>query len=178
MLLLSVRKRRFSDRKRDALSMQRIGRESYSSFHRRGIGSPSKQRLSREGSRRRCPVASISSTLPRAFLFDALACWGDRIPDPRRGEELTAPYRPGVYDLLLRPTGHPVLFGIGGHLASRMTSLLPLPLGRGTRNNSVKRQFLLDHLSDVEYRTMSCETREEAASVERALPKKLYMFQT
>jgi hypothetical protein len=62
-----------------------------------------------------------------------------------------------------------------------MCSLLPKPLGTGTRNNESKRNYLLKHLSDIEYRTCACETREEAAEIEREIkqtPNNGYIFNT
>jgi hypothetical protein len=102
-------------------------------------------------------------------------------PDPRKGGILHAPLGPGVYDLRRISTKKPVLFGIGGRCAHRMSSLLPKPLGTGTRNNERKRNFLLRHLSDIEYRTCACTTREEAADIERDIKREkghLYTFDT
>ena len=58
---------------------------------------------------------------------------------------LQAPFEAGVYQIRLRPPdGSLILVGIGGHLARRMTSLLPAPLlGAGTRNASDKRSYVL-----------------------------------
>jgi hypothetical protein len=36
----------------------------------------------------------------------------------------------------------------------------------------------MEHLLDIEYRTMACETRDAAADVERHLPKTDYQFRT
>lgn len=87
-------------------------------------------------------------------------------PHPRTRGVLHAPLGPGVYDLRHISTKEPVLFGIGGRCASRMTSLLPEPWGSGTRNNSKKRIYLACFLDDIEYRTMACDSREQAAAVE------------
>lgn len=92
-------------------------------------------------------------------------------PDPRKGGILHAPLGPGVYDLRRISTQKLVLFGIGSRCAHRMTSLLPQPIGTGTRNNSRKRKYLLRHLKDIEYRTRPCKTREEAADVERDIKR-------
>ena len=60
-----------------------------------------------------------------------------------------------------------------------MTSLLPAPLGCGTRNNSAKRVYLLRQLRNIEYRTHPCLTRAEAAEIERGLLKtRSYRFNT
>lgn len=92
-------------------------------------------------------------------------------PDPRAHGVLRAPLGPGVYDLRNRETGEAVLFGIGGRCALRMSSLLPRPYGAGTRNNEAKRRYVLDHIADIEYRTLACATRAEAAEVERAIKR-------
>ncbi len=88
-------------------------------------------------------------------------------PDPREGEPLTAPLGPGVYELRNRDTDQLILVGISGHCAHRMSSLLPRPLGTGTRNNAAKRTYVRRHLNDIDYRTLACPTRENAARVER-----------
>ena len=102
-------------------------------------------------------------------------------PDPRKSEYLHAPLGPGVYDLRRISTKEQILFGIGGRCAQRMTSLLPQPLGTGTRNNEAKRKYLLRHIKDIEYRTCACKTREEAADIERRIkqnPKNKYRYNT
>lgn len=102
-------------------------------------------------------------------------------PDPREHGILHAPLGPGVYDLRHKSTGEPILFGIGARCAQRMTSLLPKPLGSGTRNNSAKREHVLRHLADIEYRTQPTLTRDEAAHIERDIKHTrghLYIFIT
>jgi len=102
-------------------------------------------------------------------------------PDPRKAEYLHAPLGPGAYDLRRISTKEQVLFGIVGRCANRMSSLLPKPLGTGTRNNECKRNYLLRRINDIEYRTCACESREEAANLERKIkddPKNNYRFNT
>jgi hypothetical protein len=101
-----------------------------------------------------------------------------RFPDPRKLEFLTAPFDPGCYEL--RDGEQLLVFGMGGHVAQRMTSLLPAPEGCGTRNNKGKRKFILDHLGSVEYRTLACASLEEAKKCERELKanRAAYEFQT
>jgi hypothetical protein len=69
---------------------------------------------------------------------------------------------------------------MGGHVALRMTSLLPTPLGRGTRNNKFKREYIEKHLPQIEYRTVSCATGTEALNIEKELKKNrgMYKFPT
>jgi hypothetical protein len=103
-----------------------------------------------------------------------------RFPDPREGGLLTAPLGPGCYELRRSDTGKLILFGMGGHVALRMTSLLPAPLGHGRRNNADKRNYILTHIENVEYRTLACLNREQAAEYERRLKagKADFEFQT
>lgn len=91
---------------------------------------------------------------------------------------LIAPFGPGVYELRHVGSQDLILFGCSGHVAVRMTSLLPPPHGRGTRNNDAKRQYVLDNIGDVEYRTMACVDRPSAALAEKSLRRASYRFRT
>jgi hypothetical protein len=99
-------------------------------------------------------------------------------PDPRKRELLTAPFGPGCYEL--SDGKQLVLYGMGNHVALRMTSLLPSPHGSGTRNNKGKQQYVFDRLGSVKYRTLACETSEEAKKCEFELKanRDAYKFQT
>jgi hypothetical protein len=88
-------------------------------------------------------------------------------PDPRYQERLNAPFGPGCYEL--RIGSQLLLYGSGAHCAARMTSLLPKPLGCGTRDNARKREDVLRYLGRVEYRTLACATPAEAKAEERKL---------
>jgi hypothetical protein len=98
-------------------------------------------------------------------------------PDPRKQGVLVAPFGPGCYELR---NGHRlVLFGTGGHVAHRMSSLLPHKLGCGTRNNSGKRKYVLENLGKIEYRTLACSSPAEAKAQEQKLrTRKGYLFPT
>lgn len=126
-----------------------------------------------QGAQAPCTVAIIMPpTTPR------FSPWRP-YPDPRARGILIAPLGPGVYELRRRSTGAFVLVGIGSRCALRMTSLLPRPLGSGGRNNSAKRKYLRRHLADIEYRTLACATRADAAAVERKrLRTTDYIFRT
>lgn len=106
--------------------------------------------------------------------------WSDwmAFPDPRKGGILTAPFGPGCYEL--RNGEAWVLFGQGRHVAERMSSLLPAPLGKGTRNNSAKRAYVLENMNTIEYRVLACETAIEAIDQESTLKisGKDYLFKT
>jgi hypothetical protein len=96
--------------------------------------------------------------------------WSDwrPFPDPRKGGILIAPIGAGCYELRHRD-GRLVLFGTGGHVALRMTSLLPPPFGAGHRDNEAKRAHILEHLDDIEYRTAPFATSKEAKVCEQEL---------
>ena len=98
-------------------------------------------------------------------------------PDPCAGGYLIAPFGPGCYALRLMDSSL-VLFGMSGHVAKRLTSLLPRPLGSGTRRNDRKREFVQQHLHSIQYRTTACKSRSEAAAVEREMRKNAsaYLF--
>lgn len=87
-------------------------------------------------------------------------------PDPRKGDLLIAPFGPGVYELRDRRTEEWVLRGMGSNCAHRMTSLLPPPLGQGTRNNNTKRDYVLEHLPFIDYRYAICQTPDAARALE------------
>ena len=108
---------------------------------------------------------------PNPVRKASMANWSDWLPfpDPRKGQFLNAPFGAGVYQIRNRVTGEMILFGIGGHCAHRMSSLLPKPLGRGTRSNSQKRQYVLDHLVDMEYRCLACQSRANAVTIEQQI---------
>jgi hypothetical protein len=111
----------------------------------------------------------------------AIGEWSEwrRFPDPRKLESLTAPFGPGCYELRFGER-QLVLFGMGSHVAQRMASLLPAPFGCGTRNNGDKRNYVLEHLGCIEYRTIACTTTEEAKECEGELKanRAAYMLQT
>jgi hypothetical protein len=87
-------------------------------------------------------------------------------PDPRKCGFLHAPFGPGVYQIRNRKTGEYVMFGCGGKCAYRMTSLLPKPLGAGTRKNGNKAKYMLDHIGDLDYRCWAFATTKEANAKE------------
>ena len=101
-------------------------------------------------------------------------------PDPRRLGVLTAPFGAGCYELRLCDTREKLLYGTGGHVALRMTSLLPAPFGRGTRRNSEKREYVLKELHRIEYRTSACADVADAKNLERKLKvqRDHYQFRT
>lgn len=108
--------------------------------------------------------------------------WSDwkQFPDPRKGDYLYAPFGPGVYELLSDKTGEFILYGSGGNVAFRMSSLLPEPHGCGTRKNIEKRKYVLENIESVKYRTVACSSIEDAKREENKLRRNKikYRFQS
>lgn len=92
-----------------------------------------------------------------------------RFPDPRKGEYLVTPFGAGVYMLRHAETKEVLYVGEGSNVAYRVTSLLPEPFGRGRRNNAALRQYLLENLALIEYRTAPCATKAAAKVLEKQL---------
>lgn len=90
-------------------------------------------------------------------------------PDQEHQGLLTAPFGAGVYWLRDGRSGEDVYIGEGGHVAQRMTSLLPAPLGHGTRNNGELREFVARNLLNIQYRTAACPTKADAVALEARL---------
>lgn len=60
-----------------------------------------------------------------------------------------------------------------------MTSLLPNPFGAGTRNNEDKRNYVLNNLQDIEYRTISFIDNNDAKLFENYIKSvEQYLFNT
>ena len=111
-------------------------------------------------------------------IIDSLE-WTDwlKFPNPKKGEYLYAPLGSGVYQLRLK-SGKLILFGKGKNLAYRMSSLLPAPLGAGTRNNEEKRNYVKEHLEEIEYRTLATNL-EKASEIESEFKQlKIHKFNT
>lgn len=88
-------------------------------------------------------------------------------PNPMKNGILVAPFGKGVYQLKNRATNKFVLFGCGNNVAYRMSSLLPKPYGQGTRNNEGKREYVLNNIEDIIYRTISFTDYIEMKRVEK-----------
>lgn len=107
--------------------------------------------------------------------------WSDwaKFPDPRLCGYLHAPFGFGVYQLRNVSSSEYILFGSGNNLAVRMSSLLPKPLGQGTRNNEAKRLYVLENLNNIEYRTVALKTKPEMISCEKEIEKlNIHKFNT
>src|SRR5205085_466147 len=101
------------------------------------------------------------------------------MPSPESCRKITAPKNSGVYQIRNKQTEKLILFGSGKECQKRMKSLFPTPHGTGTRNNLDKRNHVLDHWKNLEYRTMETGTIEEAKKIENILKaKKNHLFNT
>ncbi|MBQ3259775.1 MAG: hypothetical protein IJA66_01650 [Alistipes sp.] len=104
--------------------------------------------------------------------------WRD-FPDPRKLEYLYAPIGFGVYRLRNKETKEYILFGKSKHVARRMSSLLPAPLGSGTRTNEAKRKYVLENLSAIEYQTLALANAQEITLCEKMVKNSnSYIFNT
>jgi len=98
-------------------------------------------------------------------------------PDPRKGDYLSAPFGPGVYELRNMNTGELIYVGEGKNTASRMSSLLPAPFGDGTRNNAPLRVYIFTNLMAIEYRTLACSSKKIAKQIQdEMIAKNKYLF--
>lgn len=107
--------------------------------------------------------------------------WSDwkPFPNPKKKEYLYAPFGSGVYQLRNKKTQEYVLFGTGGNIAYRMSSLLPEPYGQGTRKNTEKREHVWNNIDDMEYRTIAFASKKMAKSFENFVKKQeKYLFNT
>jgi hypothetical protein len=89
--------------------------------------------------------------------------------DPRKKEYLFAPFGYGVYQLFNENTKEYVLFGRGKNLAYRITTMLPKPLGQGTRRNNEKKDYVLEQLEYIQYRTIPLDNEKECRDFEKKL---------
>jgi len=85
-------------------------------------------------------------------------------------EILEHPMNPVLYQVRNSLTKENVLFGIGTRAAERLGSLLPKENGgRGIRNNTSKREYIRDHLENIEFRVTYFDSIEDAKVAERSL---------
>lgn len=100
-------------------------------------------------------------------------------PDSGKGEYLYAPFGFGIYQLLNNRTKEYILFRSGNNLAYRMSSLLPEPLGCGTRKSTIKRDYVLGNLEDMIYRTVPFFDEISMKVYEREIKQlKIHRFNT
>lgn len=102
-----------------------------------------------------------------------------KFPDPRKGEYLYAPFGSGIYQLKSIIESQYILFGCGKNIAQRMTSLLPQPYGTGTRYNKLKREYVIQNIEKIQYRTTAIMDPTEMKNIERKLKsRRNHLFNT
>jgi hypothetical protein len=91
-----------------------------------------------------------------------------RFPDAYSGEHVEAPIGPGVYEVRHTMTGRVVAFG---HSANVANSLADLKLSDGSSvfTRLFRKQPLVSHVADLEYRTCAAATRAEAKTAAQRL---------
>ncbi|MBU2912933.1 hypothetical protein [Reichenbachiella agariperforans] len=94
------------------------------------------------------------------------------LPSPEQCRGIEAPNGAGIYQLRNKKTDELVLFGISVTCRKRMKSLYPKPYGTGTRNNSGKREYVLNNWQNIQYRTLSTSDRDEAKRIEDEIKQK------
>lgn len=92
-----------------------------------------------------------------------------KMPSPETCKSIKAPEKAGVYQIKNFKTKEFIQFGESKICQYRMQSLFPKPYGRGTRNNEIKRIYILDNWKDLKYRTIKAATKEEAIMIDRFL---------
>lgn len=88
------------------------------------------------------------------------------MPTPETCRIIDGPKYAGVYQIRNKKTNQFIQFGIGKECQQRMKSIFPAPYGTGKRNNSDKRDYILKNWTNLEYRTLATDTREEAKRIE------------
>jgi hypothetical protein len=113
------------------------------------------------------------------MIEDLLWSNWSQMPSPETCRRINAPTGPGVYQIRHISTKDKVLFGIGIECQKRMKSLFPKPYGVGTRNNGMKRDYILENWKDLEYHTLKRDTREKAKQIEDIIKSKRdHLFNT
>lgn len=105
--------------------------------------------------------------------------WSEWHVFPKECRFPDTPKSPGVYELRHKSTEKLIRVGESINVRDRMKSLLPPPYGTGTRNNIGLRNYLLEHIADVEYRILECDTKQEAKAIQdKMLSTGKYIFNT
>jgi hypothetical protein len=98
-------------------------------------------------------------------------------PFPKQNGYLYAPIGEGVYELKNNRTKELVYVGEGNNVAYRMSSLLPAPLGAGTRNNLELRNYIFQNFQDVYYCTLACNDKKTAKQIQdEMIANNKYLF--
>lgn len=91
------------------------------------------------------------------------------MPSPENCRLIKGPEGSGVYQIRNKKTNEFIQFGESKTCQKRMKSFFPKPYGVGTRNNEIKRNYVLNHWHELEYRTIATKSKEEAVIIDRFL---------
>lgn len=91
------------------------------------------------------------------------------MPCPENCRKILGPKNSGIYQIRHKQTERLILLGTGKECQKRMRSLFPSPYGTGRRNNERKRNYVLKHWKNLEYRTMETNCIEDAISIEHIM---------
>jgi hypothetical protein len=92
-----------------------------------------------------------------------------QMPSPENCRNIDGPEGPGVYQIRNRKTKEFIQFGESKTCQERIKSFFPKPFGKGTRNNEYKRNYILANWKDLDYRTISVESKKEAIEIDKYL---------
>ncbi len=91
-----------------------------------------------------------------------------RFPDAKSGEHVEAPIGPGVYEVRHTMTGQVVAFGHSGNVANALADL-KLNGNAGAFSRLFRKQPLVSHVAELEYRTCAATSRSEAKTAAQRL---------
>src|SRR5690554_5920231 len=89
-----------------------------------------------------------------------------KMPNKENCRDISGPMGPGVYQVRNIISNNKILFGRSKACQQRLRSLFPKPFGTGTRNNEDKREYVLEHCHNLEYRCLATATVMEAKVIE------------
>ncbi len=92
-----------------------------------------------------------------------------RMPSPGTCITIIGPEGSGVYQIRNRKTKKFIQFGESKDCRKRMKSFFPKPYGQGTRNNELKRRYVLENWDYLDYRTIETISKQEAVTTDRFL---------
>jgi hypothetical protein len=91
-----------------------------------------------------------------------------RFPDAYSGGHVEAPIGPGVYEVRHTLSGRVVAFGHSGNVANSLADL-KLNDGASVFTRLFRKQPLVSHVADLEYRTCAAASRAEAKTAAQRL---------
>jgi hypothetical protein len=96
-------------------------------------------------------------------------------PDARRGGVIEAPIGPGVYEVRQITSGELVAFGFSGKVAQELSRLRPNPASPSWMRQLMRNAA--EHApTELEYRTCSAATKDEAKVMARSLLGRRQVF--